>query len=110
MKSLLISSLLLVTTNVFAMDFHCEATYNNNVIVSQDVTLSSNERNKAFAEVDEFVFYLSDNGKNVVELQTLHMYEPTRSYATALITSPGQFVQLSIWKRDYLLEVICKAK
>lgn len=110
MKSLILSALVIFSANAFAKDFHCEANYNTEVIMSQDVTLSSNERNKAFAEVNEFIFYLSDNGKNVFELQTLHMYEPTRSYATAHITAPGQFVQLSIWKRDYLFEVICTAK
>ncbi len=110
MKLSMIALLLSMTTQAFALNFHCEASKNMDVIVSQDVSLATNERNKSFAEADEFIFYLSDNGKNIVELQTLHIYEPTRSYATALITAPGQFIQLSVWKRDYLLEVICTAK
>ncbi len=107
MKKLLSVILLVTCLPSLAGTFVCEATYNTDSILKTEVKLGANERNKAIADLEEFVFYLSDNKNNVVELQTLNRYEPTRTYATAKVMNPGDFVQLSIWKREYLLEVTC---
>lgn len=102
---------LLLTLGSFAVaaetKLQCKATYNMDTVLETEVTLGHAERNKSFGEFEGFQFFLSDNGNNVVELQTLNIYEPSRSYATAKITEAGSFVELSIWNREFLLEVRC---
>lgn len=100
---------LLLTFNAFAgsMTLKCEGTYNLDKVVSETVTIGDSERNKKFAEFEEFEFILTKNGPETVELQAYNGNEPSRSYATASINEKGEFVMLSIWKREYLLEIRC---
>lgn len=109
MKKLMIASLLaLSSTAVFAnTTLNCKATYNLETVFETEVQLAKGERNKSFGGFEAFQFFLSDNGNNVIELQSLNNTDPSRSYATAKISDAGSFVELAIWTRDFLLEVRC---
>jgi hypothetical protein len=108
-KALFISLFALASMNSFAHEtkLQCKATYNMDTVLETEVTLGHAERNKSFGEYEGFQFFLSDNGSGIVELQSLNIYEPSRSYATAKISEAGSFVELSIWTREYILEVRC---
>lgn len=108
-KTLLASLIVLSSVSAFAHEttLQCKATYNMDTVLETAVTLGHSERNKSFGEFEGFQFFLSDIGSGVVELQSYNNMEPSRSYATAKISEAGSFVELSIWTRDYLLEVRC---
>lgn len=109
MKTALATLLALGSLTAFAQEtkLQCKATYNLDTVLETEVTLGHSERNKSFGEFEQFQFFLSDNGNNVIELQSLNNNEPSRSYATAKIAEAGSYVELSIWTRDFLLEVRC---
>ena len=109
MKIITIALGLLVSTMSFAKEYKlsCEARHNYDLVVQTEVTLGEKERNKSFGVFNEFEFFLSSNGNDIIELQTLNNYDPSRSYATAKMTEAGSIVELSIWRRDFLLEVRC---
>ncbi len=71
------------------------------------VVLEESDKNKLVGDFNEFSFYLTSKGNNVVELQTLNRYEPTRSYATSVLRAKNDFIDLAILERDYLMEVRC---
>lgn len=109
MKSVLATLLALGSFTAFAHEtkLQCKATHNTDIVLETEVTLNHAERNKSFGEFEQFQFFLSDNGNDVIELQSYNNNEPSRTYATAKITEAGSYVELSIWSREYLLEVRC---
>ena len=70
------------------------------------VELDNDERNVFFGQIEAFKFFLSAKKGEKVELQALNRAEPSRSYATSRIEATSQ-VELSIWTREFLLEVQC---
>jgi len=109
MKTLLASLIALSSVSAFAHEttLQCKATYNMDTVLETAVTLGHSERNKSFGSYEGFQFFLSDMGSGIVELQSLNSNEPSRSYATAKISEAGSFVELSIWTREFILEVRC---
>lgn len=101
--------LLLLSTEAFAgpLELNCEASYNLEKVLQSKVTLEENEKNKAFGDFNQFTFYISSQGKDVLELQVLNHNEPSRTYATSVVNAEHNFVDLSIWNRDFLLDVRC---
>lgn len=101
--------LLLLSAQAFAgsIELHCEASYNLEKVLQRTVSLEENEKNKAFGDFNEFTFYISSKGKDVLELQVLNHNEPSRIYATSVVNADHNFVDLSIWKREFLLDVRC---
>ena len=85
----------------------CVASYNSEKVLETSFTLNPKERNKSFGEIEGFEFLVSENSAEVIELQAYNIYEPSRSYATANLSKPSSFVELSIWKREFLMEVRC---
>lgn len=110
MKYLLIASALL-SSQVFAKDmsFHCEAKVNTSKEFEANVFLKSGSTNFKFGGLEGFDFILSSKAGDVIELQLLNSDEPSRTYATAVVKSTGAFVELSQWKRDYILDLRCTA-
>jgi hypothetical protein len=96
--------------NAFSKDqvLKCQASYNTDVILETEVSLKKGEQNKLFGELAGLQFFLSDKGNNSIEVQAVNNYEPSRNYASAKFVDPSSFLELSIWKRDYLLEVRCR--
>jgi hypothetical protein len=108
LKSLIILCALL-SSQAFAKDFKlkCIATYNADKVLETELTLATGARSTSFGGAEGFEFFLTHSGENTVELQALNIDEPSRSYATAKLTDTESFVQLSIWKREFILEVRC---
>ena len=103
---LLLALGLLISTQAFAKEFQCDGFFNYEQVFSVDVTLNEGQRNVSFAESEQFQFFLSNKSGNVIELQILDHLEPSRTYATANL-DVNSFVELAIWKRDFLLETKC---
>ncbi len=108
LKSLIVLSALL-SSQAFAKDLNlkCVATYNADKVLETELTLASGARSISFGEAQGFDFFLTHTGDNTVELQALNIDEPSRSYATAKLTDSSSFVELSIWKREFIMEVRC---
>lgn len=88
--------------------FNCVATYNADKILEAEVKLDSSRTTAlSFGQTEDFEFFLNNTKDGAVELQSLNIYEPSRSYATAKISGPGSFVELSIWNRNFIMEVRC---
>ncbi|HXH31516.1 MAG TPA: hypothetical protein VNJ01_11930 [Bacteriovoracaceae bacterium] len=100
---------LIASTMAYAESFNlrCKAVYNSEVILERDVTLELKQRNLKIGGTEPFEFILSSNGDKKIELQAYNNWEPARSYATATLTAADSFVELSIWKREYLMEARC---
>ncbi|MFZ4713201.1 MAG: hypothetical protein ACOYL6_05805 [Bacteriovoracaceae bacterium] len=109
MKNIIFLSLLALSTGAFANTYSlkCVASYNAEKIVDTEVKLADKEQNSTFAKFDEFQFILSSKGNNVIELQFVDIYEPSRNYATAMLNGVGTYVELSIWRKDMLMETRC---
>lgn len=111
MKTLKLTLILssLISLQAFAKDINlkCSATYNAQRVFEKDVTLLSNTRGIFFGQTSDFDLFLTSTSEDTVELQALNPFEPSRTFATAKLTEPGTFVELSIWKRDFLIEVRC---
>lgn len=89
------------------IELMCEAKINTTKVFQKSVTLQENEKNHVFGEFEEFTFYISSKGNDVLELQTLNHIEPSRTYATGKVNSQHSYIDLAIWKREFLLEVRC---
>lgn len=85
----------------------CEVSFNTTKVLQQKVILEENKKNQVFGEFEEFTFFITSKGKNVIEIHALNNNEPSRTYATGVIDSASSFVDLAVWKREYLLEVRC---
>lgn len=89
------------------MELICEVKNSLDPVFQQKVVLQEGDKNKLIGDFNEFSFYLTSKGNRIVELQTLNQIEPTRSYATGILREKNDFIDLAIWKRDYLMEVRC---
>ena len=98
-----------VSSQAFANDFNlkCIATYNADKVLEKEVTLVAGTRGLSLGGVEGFEFFLSQVGENTVELQALNSDEQSRSYATAKINDATSFVELSLWKREFIMEIRC---
>lgn len=108
MKYILIASALL-SSQVFAKDLtlNCFAKSNLIKVFESQVALKDGQTNLTFGGFEGFDFLISSKANNVVELQLLNVEEPSRTYATATLNAAGSFIELSQWKRDYILDVRC---
>lgn len=101
----------LISFQAFAkdIDLRCTALINTQLILDRNIKLVSGTRGMFIGKAAGLDFFLTHSGENTVELQALNAYEPSRTYATANISEAGSFVDLSIWKREYVLEARCTA-
>lgn len=109
MKKLLTICVLLSSFSSMAAsyDLNCTAAHNMDKVIDTNITVNDGDRNKMFGEYDSFRFFVTGAGNKTIELQSLDLSTPSRSYATTKLTEKGSFVELSVWTRDYLLEVRC---
>ena len=97
------------SASAFAKDFNlkCVVSYNADKVLETEVKLAAGVKSLGFGSFEEFDFYLTQIGEYTVELQALYNVDPSRSYATAKLTDPSSFVELSIWRREFVMEVRC---
>lgn len=107
MKKFITLFALVSAFNANAMDLSCTALHNMDIVLDTKISVQEGERNKSFGEYDQFRFFVTAAKNNQIEIQSLDLSTPARSYATAKLTEKGSFVELSVWSRDYLLEVRC---
>lgn len=100
---------LTMSLNSFAAGYelNCTASHNMDKVIETKVSIQDGERNKNFGEYDQFRFFVTASDKNMIEVQSMDLNGPSRSYATSNLSEKGAFVELSVWTRDYLLEVRC---
>ena len=85
----------------------CTGKYNSEKILDTKVKLAHEQRGLNMGGSEPFQFFLSSNGKNIVELQAYNNWEISRSYATATMDTLFSFVEISVWKNEYLMEARC---
>ena len=103
MKILLLTALF-VSSSAFAMELRCEAKYNSETVLSTTISL----KDKAgIGEIEGFRFMATAKAQNTVEIEAYNAYEPSRTYATGSLDKAGAFVDLAVWKREFLMEVRC---
>ncbi len=106
MKMIVLVSLLFSFSS-FAkeMNFSCKATYNMETVLDTKATLGEQKVN--FGGFDNFNYSLSQQADGKIELQSYDVSEPSRSYAVASVKNPGDYVELSIWNRNFVMGVRC---
>lgn len=105
MKTFLI--LIFVSFSSFAADFDCRYFYNLNEVHQNKVTINDGSKDVRIAEFEEYQFFLSSLPHNKYELQALNGIEPSRTYASAILSSANPELGLVIWKRESIIEVKC---
>jgi hypothetical protein len=110
MKYLLIASALL-SSQAFAKDmtFNCMAKLNAGQVFESQVVLKPGQSNLTIGGVEGINFLLSSKSNGVIELQLYNPEEPSRTYATTSFKGAGSFVEISLWKQDYMLDLRCTA-
>lgn len=101
-----------ICSSAFAeiINLRCEVKHNLNQVLVTDVSLRRLQKNVKFGDFELFDFLVSSIGNERVELQILNHQEPSRSYATAVLSDSAPEVELSIWKREFLIEARCSLK
>lgn len=90
-----------------AMKMNCQVKHNTTLVFQNSLEIGAQEKNKVIGEYNGFTFFLSSLGNSVLELQVYNQEEPSRTYSTAVINQNHSFVDLAIWKREFLMEVRC---
>ncbi len=85
----------------------CTAKHNLDNVMEKEIILAPGVKHIAIGDYQEFRFYLSDKGADIIEVQVYNGSEPSRIYATGKIKEAGDFVEASIWNRDLILDVRC---
>lgn len=91
------------------LDLKCIASHNAQVVLDRNIRLVSGTRGLFIGKAAGLDLILTHSGEYTVELQAFNVYEPSRTYATANISEAGSFVDLSIWKREFVVEARCTA-
>jgi hypothetical protein len=91
------------------LDLRCVALNSGQVVLDRNISLVSGTRGLFIGKAAGLDFILTHSGENKVELQAFNAYEPSRTFATANISEAGSFVELSIWKREFVVEARCTA-
>lgn len=102
--------LALVSTASFAAEkqLSCTATHNYQTALDTEVSISLGQKNLSLGVVDRFEILISSLDKDVIELQAYDAMEPSRTYSTAALRSVEDEVKLSIWTREFIVDVLCK--
>lgn len=106
---LMIAGILLLSSTAFAkeMKFDCRTSFNGQVVGRTMVPLMNQRSPMPFAKFESFSYFLAPKADGKIELQSFNIADPSRSYASASIKVPGDYVELSIWNNAYLMEVRC---
>ena len=110
MKLIFILAIILATFESWAsrdLNLRCTAIHNLDKVIETEIILKSTDKDITFGEYEDFKFIISSKGDETIEIQSLNILEPSRSYATGKLKLPGSFVELSIWNRAYILDVRC---
>lgn len=85
----------------------CTAQHNLDLVVEEEILLSPGAKNKVFGTYEDFRFYVTDKGADLIEVHAFNGSEPSRTYATAKLKDAGDFVEASVWNRELILDVRC---
>lgn len=98
--------LVFTVSTAHAMELSCMGELNGQTQFSTTVQLAAGQRNMLVGMIDAHEIFLSDLGEKL-ELQAYNPIEPSRIYATTEMSQAGASVNLSIWNRDFWIEVKC---
>ena len=109
MLKLFIFILLALPLSAMAQDLKlkCIAKHNLDLIVEEEILLAPGARNKTFGSFEDFRFYVTDKGHEIIEVHAYSMSASSRIYATARLKEEGDFVEASIWNTELVLDVRC---
>jgi len=110
MKTILILATIMATSELWAsrdLNLRCTAIHNLDKVLETEIILKPTDKDITLGEYEDFKFIISSKGDETIEVQSLNILDPSRSYATGKLTLPGEFVELSIWNREYILDVRC---
>lgn len=106
MKKIIFLSLL--STSALAADFECSYFQNLQEIHRSQVSVTG--KNVRIATFDQYEFFMSQLPEGRFELQAYNSYEPSRTYAVARLSSANPEIELTIWKREIMIEARCTLK
>lgn len=96
-----------LTATAKDMKLTCTAQRNLDLVVSEEISLAPGAKNIVFGDFEEFRFYVTDKGSDIIEVQAYNGAESSRTYATGKLTAEGDFVEASVWNRELILDVRC---
>lgn len=108
MKALVIAAaLFFVAPKLYSEELFCAVRMNLETVAETQLTLGSNER-VMFAQVGDYVFYITNKNHSKFELEIFDGNNLSRSYAQGVLKVATDDVMWTLWSRDILLETSCK--
>ncbi len=100
--------LTLLSASALAAEFECS--FHQNLSEIYRTTVAVNGKDVKIAAFDGYEFFLSELPDHKYELQAYNMYEPSRTYAAAILSPSHTEIELTIWKREIMLDARCSLK
>ena len=91
-----------------AADFECS--YFQNLSEIHRSTNTVNGKDVQLAAFEEYEFFMSQLPEGKYELQAYNRFEPSRTYAVTRVSAANPDIELTIWKREAIIEVHCTLK
>lgn len=108
MRKSIIALINLLPLSLFAnpLNLNCTALLNYEKLSAAAVTINDMQTNQRWGEYQQFRFLISRKA-NQIELQLFDGAEPSRTYASSDFKTTN-FVELTIWKNEFLLTLKCQ--
>jgi hypothetical protein len=100
--------ILLFSTSAIAADFECS--FHQNLTEIYRSTVVVNGKDVKIAAFDGYEFFMGQLPEGKYELQALNVYEPSRTYAATRLSTSNPEIELTIWKREAIIEARCTLK
>lgn len=90
-----------------ATTLSCSVTMGGSLVSQERIEFSSGERRKWFEQTD-LVIFLTNKGRSEFELELFSASHEARLYSLGLIKGEGDYLGVSLWDRDSLVEARCE--
>jgi hypothetical protein len=103
----LIAAFLMSSVSAFAGQFECQTFHNLDVVSSQVVTTTLNQR-QTVDETDLTRSFLKETANEAFSLEVYLVQHDMRIYSEATVNKTNMTIAASVWARDAIIEVVCR--
>lgn len=108
--ALLLLSFFTFSASAKDLQLDCELSHNKSTVFTRSLSLKAGQKNVTVGSYDLFDVIVSSLGQNKIELQIYNASEPSRSYASGMLTDKSSEVSMALWTREFLMEASCSLK
>lgn len=98
----------LFTTSAWSQDFYCDIIYNNQVILTNKVTLGDKNQKVLIGKSDAVTGYITLSDKNLYTIEAFLPEYEARIYGQGALNTASDSVTASIWGRESMIDVTCR--